>query len=237
MIDSSILIRTSETGVLTIAFRQLTKMTRTLYLHGFASGPASRKAQFFRDKLAPHDIPLEMLDLANGDFRNLTLTGQLGVIEHAAKGEPVFLIGSSMGGYLAALYAARHPEVQGLILLAPAFNFHERWMETISPADLAKWKRDGEVLVYHYAAGRQVPIGYQLMEDSQRYEAFPAFSQPCIDFHGVQDPVVPIAYSEQFARDRSNVELIRLQSGHELTDVLADIWAESEQFVLRAVRE
>lgn len=210
---------------------------RILYLHGFASGPTSRKAQFFREKLAAHDIPLETPDLADGDFRNLTMTGQLNVIDRAVEGDPVFLIGSSMGGYLAALYAARHREVHSLILLAPAFDFHERWTATIAAEDLAKWKRDGEVSVFHYAAGRQVPIGYQLVEDSERYEAFPAFTQPCLDFHGIEDPVVPVEYSERFAKDRPNVELIKLQSGHELSDVLGNIWEKAEQFVLRALRD
>lgn len=218
--------------------KQSTKrMTRILYLHGFASGPDSRKARYFREKLAAYDISLELPDLADGDFRNLTLTGQLNVIGRIARNEPVFLIGSSMGGYLAALYASQHCEVEAVILLAPAFNFYERWTSTIAAADLAKWKRDGEVPVFHYAAGRQVPIGYQLMEDAQRYEAFPAFTQPCLDFHGVQDPVVPVEYSDQFARDRPNVELIRLPSGHELTDVLDDIWDRAGQFVLQHIRD
>ena len=44
--------------------------------------------------------------------------------EKLAKGEPLVLMGSSLGGYLAALYAARHPSsVDRLILLAPAFRF------------------------------------------------------------------------------------------------------------------
>lgn len=210
-------------------------MIRILYLHGFASGPDSRKARFFREKLAAYGISLEAPDLADGDFRNLTLTGQLNLIGRVVANEPVLLIGSSMGGYLAALYASAHHEVQGLILLAPAFNFYQRWTSTIAAADLAQWKRDGEVPVFHYAAGRQVPIGYQLMEDAQQYEPFPAFTQPCLDFHGAQDPVVPIEYSEQFARERPNVELMRLQSGHELTDVLEDIWDRAGLFVLQRI--
>ncbi len=36
-----------------------------------------------------------------------------------------------MGGYLAALYAALHPEVQSLILMAPAFSFAQTWGKRI----------------------------------------------------------------------------------------------------------
>src|SRR6185295_5943367 len=67
-----------------------------IYLHGFASGPGSTKARFFRDRI-PH---LRILDLAQGDFARLTISGQLHVIEREAMGSPSVLIGSSLGGYL-----------------------------------------------------------------------------------------------------------------------------------------
>ena len=76
-------------------------MNRILYLHGFASGPSSGKARFFRHYLEARGAQIEIPDLAAGDFEHLTLTGQLAVIERAANREPVALIGSSMGGYLA----------------------------------------------------------------------------------------------------------------------------------------
>ena len=48
--------------------------------------------------------------------------------ETLAKGEPLVLMGSSLGGYLAALYAERHPKaVDRLVLIAPAFGFLQRW--------------------------------------------------------------------------------------------------------------
>src|SRR4051812_186763 len=104
-------------------------MNRIIYLHGFASSPASGKARYFAQLLRDAGAAVEIPVLDEGDFEHLTLSGQLGVIERAAPGEPVSLIGSSMGGYLAALYAERHPEVSRLVLLAPAFRFAYRWQE------------------------------------------------------------------------------------------------------------
>src|SRR5262245_8030594 len=101
-------------------------MSRFVYLHGFASGPSSSKARFFRDRFAELGIGLEVPVLAEGAFERLTISGQLAVLEQTTGGDPVSLIGSSMGGYLAALYAARHPEVEKLVLLAPAFSFMTR---------------------------------------------------------------------------------------------------------------
>ena len=79
-------------------------MSRFIYLHGFASGPASKKARFFEERFAELGMGLEVPDLAEGNFTGLTMSGQLAVVERMAAGEPVSLIGSSMGGYLAALY-------------------------------------------------------------------------------------------------------------------------------------
>jgi len=95
-------------------------MTRVVYLHGFASSPSSTKARYFREKLEAAGAVVDVPDLAEGDFQHLTITGQMRVLERVAGGRPVSLIGSSMGGYLAALYAARHTEVERLALLAPA---------------------------------------------------------------------------------------------------------------------
>lgn len=86
-------------------------MKSYVYLHGFASSSASSKAQYFKTRLAEHDIALEIPELDGGDFERVTLSGQLRVVERLVGGCPVVLLGSSMGGYLAALYAARHPEV------------------------------------------------------------------------------------------------------------------------------
>src|SRR5580698_8080809 len=98
-----------------------------IYLHGFASGPQSGKAQYFRCRFAELGTEMHIPDLNEGAFESLTLSRQLRVIESIAHGDDVRLIGSSMGGYLAALYAARHPEVTQLVLLAPAFDFARRW--------------------------------------------------------------------------------------------------------------
>jgi hypothetical protein len=211
-------------------------MIPILYLHGFASSPVSRKAVYFREQLSRCGIPMKIPDLADGDFRNLTLTGQLRILEREAAGRPVFLIGSSMGGYLAALYAARHPEVAGLILLAPAFNFYLRWLTVLGPERVSAWKNSGEMLVFHYGENRDVPLGYQLLEDAKQYEPYPDFRQPCQIFHGTGDTVVPIQYSVDFAGRGSNVDLVTVQSGHELTDVMGTIWETARPRLMDTVR-
>ena len=206
-------------------------MSRIIYLHGFASSPGSKKARFFEQRFAELGIGLEIPDLAEGDFARLTLSGQLKVIERASRGEPVIVMGSSMGGYLAALYAARHAEVEQLVLLAPAFCFLKRWTESLGPAAMEKWRNTGFLDVFHYGEGRPAPLGYQLIVDAAPYEDYPDVSQPVLIFHGKNDASVPPEYSVTFARKHPGTVLHLLESDHELLNVLDDMWMETEAFL------
>ena len=174
---------------------------------------------------------MEVPDLAQGDFDHLTITGQLGVIERAADDESVCLIGSSLGGYLAALYASRHQETERLVLMAPAFNFVAGWRERVGPETMMLWKERGRLAVEHYGDGRTHQLHYGLIEDACEYEAYPSFPQPAIIFHGRNDDVVPPEHSITFAQRCSNVELHLLDSGHELLDMLDEMWRETERFL------
>ena len=206
---------------------------RVVYLHGFASSPQSGKAQFFKRKLNSEGIEVEIPRLDGGDFERLSITNQLEIIDQTVAGRPAVLFGSSLGGYLAALYAARHPEIERLVLLAPAFQFPSRWRQRYSVEELARWKLDGSVPVFHYGENRELRLGYQLIEDSARYEEEPDVRQPTLIFHGTKDDVVPASVSQTFVSTHPNAELHLLNSGHELTDVLDEMWAVVQSRVIR----
>jgi pimeloyl-ACP methyl ester carboxylesterase len=207
-------------------------MTRVLYLHGFASSPKSRKAQLFRKRFAEAGVDLEIPDLEQGAFRNLTIGGQLRVIERALDGEPAHLIGSSMGGYLAALYAARHPEAQRLVLMAPAFGFARRWADNLGEKALTEWRDRGALDVFHYAANGPSPLGWGLMEDALGYEDEPAVEQPTLIWHGLQDSVVPVDASRAFVARNRHAQLVEVASDHELADVAERIAEAALGFLL-----
>src|SRR5262249_25771607 len=142
-------------------------MKRVVYLHGFASSPQSSKAQYFKRKLLQEGYRVEIPRLDEGRFESLTITGQLAVVDQTVGEEPTILFGSSLGGYLAALYAVRHPQtVTALVLLAPAFQFPRRWRERYTAEELIRWKQTGVTPVFHYGENRELNLGYQLMEDS-----------------------------------------------------------------------
>jgi uncharacterized protein len=206
-------------------------MGSVIYLHGFASGPSSSKARYFQGRLEASGFSIAVPDLAEGDFERLTLSKQLAVIDRVVAGGSVSLIGSSMGGYLAALYSARHANVERVALLAPAFAFARRWAEHMGAAAMEEWRREGALNVFHYGQGRNCALGYQLMEDAAQFEDYPDVRQPCLIFHGANDDVVPVRYSEEFAAARPNVEMHAVNSGHELLDVLDTMGDRVETFL------
>jgi pimeloyl-ACP methyl ester carboxylesterase len=206
-------------------------MARIVYLHGFASSPKSKKAAIFRQRLESEGFDVTVPDLNGAWFRNLTVSGMLSVVEGAAGDGPVSLMGSSLGGYLAALYAARHENVEKLVLLAPAFGFARRWMEELGEPAVRQWRESGERMAMNYATGAVEPIGWALMEDGLRYEDEPAVLQPTLIFHGVQDSVVPVAASRAYARTRTSATLFEVDSDHELLSAVEEIWAATKEFL------
>ena len=205
---------------------------RYVYLHGFASGPGSTKARVFRERMAAAGCEISVPTLDEGDFTGLTITRQLAVARREVEwaSGPVRLIGSSMGGYLAALVAARDPRVEALVLMAPAFDIQAGWRARYGEAKLAEWRRLGARPTFHYAHGTERPIGYGLYEDMGRHDPRPRISVPALVFIGRRDDVVDPAAVEAWARANPTARLVWLDSGHELTDQIETIWSLSAAF-------
>jgi pimeloyl-ACP methyl ester carboxylesterase len=197
-----------------------------VYIHGFASSPRSRKAVAFQSALAARGVSLDVPAMDQGDFAHLTISGQLNLLERTIHEVPVCLIGSSMGGFLAALYAAAHPEVSRLVLLAPAFGFAPRWRQKIGTPPPADFQ------VFHYGDNALRRVHYGLIEDALTFPSVPDFAQPALIFHGVHDDVVPVENSRAFATSHPNARLVELDSDHELLNVLDRIIGEAVPFLL-----
>jgi len=207
-------------------------VTRFAYLHGFASGPGSTKAQVFRARLAELGHTLAVPDLAP-DFTNMTITSQLAIVDTLLDAGPTIVFGSSLGGYLAALAAARRPDrVPALVLMAPAFGFADRWERSVGEAAMAKWRARGTAPVFHYGRDREEPLSIALLDDARRYPEEPDPICPVLVLHGRRDDAVPLEAAERFAARRPALRrLVAYESGHELTDVLDALWSESLGFL------
>lgn len=202
-----------------------------VYLHGFASSPGSMKARFFRERLRALGLDLRVPELAP-DFRRMTISSQLAVVEPLLEHGPTVLLGSSLGGYLASLLAARRSDrIAGLVLFAPAFGFARRWQARLGAQAMAQWRRDRTLRVFHYGKGREEKLSVGLMDDAEAYEDRPEPSCPALVFAGRRDDAVPLDSVEEFTRGRAERHLVVLDAGHELTEVLEQMWQLTHGFL------
>jgi hypothetical protein len=205
-----------------------------LYLHGFASGPSSHKAQVLSARFAAIGVRIDVPDLTPGPdgFERSSLSSMLAVAERAlARHEPPHaIIGSSLGGYLAAVAASRDPSVERLFLMAPAFRLFERWSARLSRAELDAW-RAGGLETMHFAAGRRRRIGWQFFEDAQNWPAFPEVRMPTLCIAGMRDDTVPIADVEAFVERTPAARLVAVDDGHDLAASLDRIFEEARAFL------
>jgi uncharacterized protein len=203
-----------------------------LYLHGFASGPRSFKAQRFLHHLQRRGLALEVPALDEGDFEHLTLSGQLALVERLTRAapRPHVLIGSSMGGYLALLHAQAHP-VDALVVMAPAVDFALRWRERVPAAELERWERTGRLWVDHHALGAKAPLGIGLLHDAAKHAPWPVVHAPTLVLQGVRDEVVPLAPVQQWVSRTPSARLVTYDSDHELTDVADALCEEALRFL------
>jgi uncharacterized protein len=205
-----------------------------LYLHGFASGPSSHKARALSERFAGEGVRLEVPDLTPGEdgFERSSPTSMLAVAERAlaAAPPPHAIIGSSLGGYLAAVIASRDARVARLVLLAPAFRLFERWNARITEAQRADWRANG-LETMHFASNRKRRIGWQFFEDAARYPALPEVRVPALCLAGTRDETVPFADVEAFVARTPTARLVALDDGHELAQSLDRIFEEARAFL------
>ncbi len=136
-----------------------------------------------------------------------------------------------MGGLTAAIVAQQYPQVQRLVLLAPAFGFMKLWLSYLGDEQVKQWQESGYLSVYHYGEGRSLPLHYQFALDAARYdEAQLQRAVPTLILHGRNDEVIPIQVSRDYASSRSHVKLVELNSDHSLMDVMPQIWQAIREF-------
>src|SRR2546427_10328568 len=205
-----------------------------LWLHGFASGPTSSKGQFVRDRLRERGVELEIPDLNEPAFFDLTVTRMLERVDGLAgpSGRAV-LFGSSLGGFTATTWAATRPgRTRALVLLAPAFDLGPRWAARMGPQEVARWRSTGRAAFDHYAHGRKEELAFAFLADAARHESFPLPRCPTLVIHGTRADAVDPARARGFVRRMEDrAQLVELAEGHELTADLPALWRRIDEFL------
>ena len=193
-----------EHGGERLAWRRIDGAAPTVvWLGGFRSDMTGTKAQALADWAAARGRGFLRFDYSahgqsSGDFLQGSITrwrgDVLAAIDALTEG-PLVLVGSSMGGWLAALAALARPErVQGLVLVAPAADFTDRLTKPgLSPEARRAIAEDG-VWMQPSDYGDPAPITRTLLEDGARWSILPGpvtIEVPVRILQGGADDAVP----------------------------------------------
>jgi alpha-beta hydrolase superfamily lysophospholipase len=204
---------------------------KILYLHGFASGPQSKKGVEFDKYFTARGHEVQRLNLRVPSFEHLRLSAMIETVQAAIDG-PVVLIGSSLGGLTAARVAERDDRVRACVLLAPAFQLVARWKQQLGAAEWDAWRARGTREVDDYTTGAKSSVDFGFVEDVERVDVgYPDVRVPTLVMHGLRDEVVPVDRARTFATGKPNVRLVELDDGHELVASLPRLLAETEAFL------
>ena len=205
-----------------------------VYLHGFASSPRSHKGTAMQRRFAERGIDLHMPDLNRPSFEALSQRAMLDAVDEvvaaAAPGTVWRLIGSSMGGHLAAWWASLHPGVADrLVLLCPGFDLASRWPDIVGAERFRQWERDGALSIPD-ADGKLRPMHFGLVRETRTTPPEPDVACPTLIVHGTRDEIVPVTGSRRYAASRPHVRLIEVDDDHALGGSLDRIGDEALAF-------
>ena len=208
-----------------------------VFVHGFGSTRKGEKASALEAECARRGWSFATFDLRGHgdstgtllDLRGTTMLEDMTRIDAALaiRGvDRLFLVGSSMGGWLASWFARAHPQrVAAVAVLAPAFTFPDPLWAGLDDEMRHDWRTSGRLAAFNEGRRRQEELSYRLIEDAARYrrdELARGWATPLLIFHGMQDDVVPYAESVQFVQHAGPVvpmELRLLNPGdHRLVD-------------------
>ena len=197
-----------------------------IFVHGFGSNRRGEKALALEAECARRGWAFAAFDFrghGESDGTMLELRGSRllmdldAIAAEAAKraGGPVFLFGSSLGGWASAWFAARNTtRVAACALVAPALRFFE--FLRVSQKERDEWRRTGRLRVRNEFVDVEIEYGITSEANEFLFDTLAIeFRAPAILFHGIEDDVVPYEVSVEFIAGAANgdVELMLFKRG------------------------
>ena len=170
-----------------------------VYLHGMSSTRASEKSDALCERARSRGRAFARFDFrghgdSSGSMTDLTLTELIEdtttVLHHMG---PSLLVGSSLGGLVAAWTAAKNPDVvAGLTMLSPALGFLP---------EMARSHEEGTTVDLQDSGGEDLVFSPRALQDARHYDeaTLPQqLSMPILIVHGELDDAVPYQLSQRF---------------------------------------
>jgi pimeloyl-ACP methyl ester carboxylesterase len=210
---------------------------RWLYLHGFASGPDSRKGVALAAHYAARGVKLERLDLRRPSLERLRLAEMMRVVREAIGGDldRAVLFGSSLGGYVACRVAEEDPRVCALVLMAPALRVREQTRAALGEPAWRSWEETGWLTMRDYTTGGSARVDFGFMREAADVDArsggWPDVRVPTLVVHGRGDLTLDVEVTRAWAAGRRHVRLVEVDDGHDLGASIERIAQEADDFL------
>lgn len=196
--------------------------------HGMESNKESEKLVALSRRLAEQGVLALRFDFAcagesSGRFEEITYSGEVEDLKAAFglmlqyPARKIGILGSSMGGTVALLFAAEEPRLASLVTIAAPLHPEKITDKLLSRAEVQKWRQSGFV-VYH---GQRINVS--LLDDLQKIhvaEAAKKISCPALVIHGDADETVPVEEAHELYAQLRGPKRIRILKGadHRLSD-------------------
>ncbi len=196
--------------------------------HGMMSAKEGTKQRAFAKVFEESGFSVLRFDFSfcgesEGSFEEITFAQEVDDLRAAVDwvrgkgGDPVGLLGSSMGGAVALLYASGDPSIHAVVTLA-AVGVPGRIADRME--DLKRktqeWKDEG------YRLGAEGEPGEAFYEDARRQDVLAAagrVSAPLLVMHGEEDEVVPVEDAHAIHANAKGPKELKLLPGgdHRIT--------------------
>jgi uncharacterized protein len=182
-----------------------------LYLHGFGSVRNGVKSQALEEACARRGWTFAAFDFrghgeSSGsrlDLRGSTLLEDVETVcaYLASRGiGRLGPVGSSMGGWAAAWFTLRHPEVvPACVLIAPSLDFPASRWARLPEAERQQWQQTGRLRIHNEWVDTEV--GYGLVEEAGQFpleQLTTTWQTPLWIGHGMRDDTIPYTDSLAF---------------------------------------
>jgi pimeloyl-ACP methyl ester carboxylesterase len=215
--------------------------------HGFLSSKNSTTNKTLTRLLTDHGVATFRFDFfgqgeSQGPFSDMTLTIALGQAMSAldlvasAGFRRLGVMGSSFGGLVAVLTAAKRKDLRAVALKCPVGDFPEVLRLEFGDAGMETWKLRREIPDVVTGGSQPIPLRYALYEDCLVYDAYKAaesIEAPVLIVQGDCDALVPLSQSRRLMdaiRTEKRLEILKgadhgftkREDFHRMTTLISD---------------
>jgi putative redox protein len=196
--------------------------------HGMESNKDSDKLVYLGRELAERGIMAFRFDFSyvgesSGKFENITYSGEVedlraahSLVKSRNPGK-IAILGSSMGGTVALLFAAGELSLAALVTVAAPLHPEKFPQRVLTPRQVAQWRARG----FTYFNGQRINLS--LLADLESINVSDAAKKiicPVLILHGDQDEVVPVKEAHELYDCLTNSKRLSIlpATDHRLSD-------------------